>query len=131
MVALVEVSLAITALQVWRLFSLTGAAAVLPVLPTAVAGLGLIGVAMWLGQAGSLIPHSAHRTPTDDEPVANRDDDKYWKSGLIYINRDDPAIMVGKRFGIGWTLNLANPRSWLVLVTILSAAIGLSIARGR
>ena len=131
MVALVEVSLAITALQVWQFFSLTGAAAVLPVLPAAVGGLGLIGVAIWLGQAGSLLPHPSHRTPLDDEPVANRDDDTYWKAGLIYLNRDDPAIMVGKRFGIGWTLNFGNPKSWLVLGTILSAAIGLAFARGR
>jgi len=26
-------------------------------------------------------------------PNVNRDDDRFWKGGLIYVNRDDPAIM--------------------------------------
>jgi uncharacterized membrane protein len=29
--------------------------------------------------------------------------------GLLYLNRDDPAVMVGSRFGVGWTFNLGNP----------------------
>jgi len=31
------------------------------------------------------------------------------KAGLIYVNRDDPAIMSAPAFGVGWTFNLANP----------------------
>ncbi len=30
----------------------------------------------------------------------NRDDDRFWKGGLIYVNRDDPAIMVANWFGV-------------------------------
>jgi uncharacterized membrane protein len=26
--------------------------------------------------------------------LADRDDDRFWKGGLIYLNRDDPALMV-------------------------------------
>jgi len=41
-----------------------------------------------------------------------------------YSNRDDPALFVPKRFGVGYTLNFGNPRSWAVLavITLLPAA---------
>jgi hypothetical protein len=42
-----------------------------------------------------------------------------WK-GIFYSNPDDPALFVPKRYGIGYTLNFANPWSWAVLVLILA-----------
>ncbi|MGA0566634.1 DUF1648 domain-containing protein [Rathayibacter sp. KR2-224] len=36
------------------------------------------------------------------------DDDRYWKLGAIYVNSDDPATFVPKRFGVGWTVNLGS-----------------------
>ena len=55
-------------------------------------------------------------------PVAgtDRDDDRFWKAGLLYVNRDDPAIMVGARFGAGWTLNLGNPAARLIIAGIVA-----------
>ena len=45
-----------------------------------------------------------------------------WKMGVFYFNPDDPALFIPKRFGIGYTLNFANPWSWVVLaVTMLPA----------
>ncbi len=49
----------------------------------------------------------------------DRDDDRFWKAGLIYVNRDDPALLVGSRFGVGWTFNLANPTAWLFIAAIV------------
>lgn len=46
----------------------------------------------------------------------NRDDDRYWKLGTFYINPDDPALFVEKRFGSGWTNNFARPFSWVLLI---------------
>jgi uncharacterized membrane protein len=57
----------------------------------------------------------------------DRDDDRLWKAGLIYVNRDDPAIMVGARFGVGWTFNFANPIAWLVIAGIMAAPAGLAL----
>ena len=37
------------------------------------------------------------------------DDDSHWKAGLFYVNPDDPAILVPKRLGIGWTINFGRP----------------------
>ena len=47
-----------------------------------------------------------------------------WKAGIFYSNRDDPALFVPKRFGMGYTLNFGNSRSWAVLavITLLLAA---------
>ena len=59
--------------------------------------------------------------------VMNRDDDQFWKLGAFYCNRQDPAIWVEKRFGIGWTINIANPLAWVYLGAILVIAILISI----
>ncbi|KGA81751.1 DUF1648 domain-containing protein [Lysinibacillus fusiformis] len=50
-----------------------------------------------------------------DSQVMDVDEDRYWKGGLIYMNRQDPSIFVEKRFGVGWTMNLANPRGYIVI----------------
>lgn len=41
--------------------------------------------------------------------------DECWKLGQIYYNPNDPALMVEKRFGVGYTLNFANRLSWLLV----------------
>ena len=61
--------------------------------------------------------------------------DECWKLGLIYFNRNDPALWVEKRFGIGWTVNMANPKSWFLLGGILlfvaaSLVLGLVVGKG-
>ena len=50
---------------------------------------------------------SADRGRTD---AVFRDDDRYWYGGFFYNNPDDPAVFVPKRFGLGWTMNLATLR---------------------
>ncbi|HAU35446.1 MAG TPA: hypothetical protein DCW76_14390, partial [Lysinibacillus sp.] len=50
-----------------------------------------------------------------DSQVMDVDEDRYWKGGLIYMNRQDPSVFVEKRFGVGWTMNLANPRGYIVI----------------
>ena len=47
--------------------------------------------------------------------VMDVDEDRYWKGGLIYVNRQDPSVFVEKRFGVGWTMNFANPRGYIVI----------------
>ncbi len=57
----------------------------------------------------------------------SRDDDRYWKAGIIYVNRDDPAIFVSKRFGIGMTINFGNPVGILVMLLLIGVPILISI----
>ena len=38
-----------------------------------------------------------------------RGDDRYWKLGLFYYNKNDPAILVEDRFGTNGGVNYARP----------------------
>jgi uncharacterized membrane protein len=73
--------------------------------------------------------------PTDTPPVGDRTPDAAWKLGLLYYNPDDPALIVEKHFGIGWTLNFGRPAVWLILLGILLLSsivpIALSLVAGR
>ncbi|MEE6257363.1 DUF1648 domain-containing protein [Plantactinospora sonchi] len=78
----------------------------------------LIIVGVRTGQGGSRI--LADEQGTERPDAAHFDDDRYWRFvGLCYVNREDPAILVQKRVGLGWTFNFGNPRSYLVLAGIL------------
>ena len=59
--------------------------------------------------------------------VTDVDEDRYWKGGIFYVNREDPSIFVAKRFGVGWTLNFANPRGYVVFVLPLVILLLISI----
>jgi len=50
--------------------------------------------------------------------TGQRPPDAAWK-GSFYSNPGDPALLVPKRFGIGYTLNFGNPWSWAVLAFVL------------
>ncbi len=45
--------------------------------------------------------------------------DGWVAGGLIYFSKDDPALFVPKRVGIGQTLNMARPGSWAFLAAVL------------
>ena len=148
LLALVNLTLLLETLGKWQVYRLSGIGLVLPLLPFAAGLLILFAVAARTGQAGSRLPPGPGRpgprrpspgrpspgrpspgrpSPGDHGPAGiDRDDDRFWKAGLIYVNRDDPAIMVGARFGVGWTFNLANPMAWLVIGGIVAAPAGLA-----
>lgn len=58
----------------------------------------------------------------EEEQIVNRDDDKYYKFGSMYYNKNDPALFVEKRTGIGMTLNFARPAA-KVFAGIIAALI--------
>ncbi|MCU1423260.1 MAG: hypothetical protein JWN36_2911 [Microbacteriaceae bacterium] len=53
------------------------------------------------------------------------DDDSHWKGGLFYVNRADPALVVPRRFGLGWTLNLGRPGGVALTVLLLLVIAGV------
>lgn len=71
-----------------------------------------------VGQMGARIRISGGSG--EDTGENNLDDDVEWKAGMFYFNRSDPSILVGRRFGIGWTLNFGNPRSWILIAALLT-----------
>jgi uncharacterized membrane protein len=80
------------------------------------------------GQGGTRLARSspAGLTPVaEPSPVGDRTLDRYWKAGIFYVNTDDPALMVEARFGIGYTLNLGRPLSWVILVLLVGTPLAL------
>lgn len=77
-----------------------------------------------IGQSGSRIEMDYVDKPTDG--VIDMDDDRHWKFGLIYVNRDDPSLMVEKRFGVGWTMNFGHVGIWIFLVMLISSLVLIS-----
>ncbi|NLD91797.1 MAG: DUF1648 domain-containing protein [Fibrobacter sp.] len=73
-----------------------------------------IALSVKIGQGGSRV--NIKRYSNDQGMVINRDDDQYWKYGVFYVNRNDPAIFLEKRAGIGWTINFGQPLSWIIIV---------------
>lgn len=55
------------------------------------------------------------------------DDDARWHLGVFYANREDPSIVVPRRFGIGWALNWANPKSWGLVALLLAISIAFIV----
>ena len=53
-----------------------------------------------------------------------RNDPKNYKWGIFYFNSRDPRIFLSKRnIGMGWTLNFANPSSYLIIFLIIALAM--------
>ncbi len=48
----------------------------------------------------------------------NRDD--HWVAGIFYVNRENPRLLVPKRFAGGWTFNFAHPIAWVLLAGLLA-----------
>ena len=88
---------------------LPGGPWVIPASVAGILGLSLWSVLRWQEHAGG---------PGDDTP------DSCWKGGMIYYNAEDPALMVERRNGLGYTPNFAQPLGWamIVLVAMLVAA---------
>ena len=70
----------------------------------------LLGPILLVGAFSILLPWmaGAGKRPPDDG----------WR-GVFYSNPDDPALLVPKRYGIGYTLNFGNRWSWVVLAFVL------------
>jgi uncharacterized membrane protein len=80
-------------------------------------------ISLVLGQSGSRL-----FADTSSAGMA-RDDDEHWLLGTIYCNREDPSVFVPKRFGIGWTSNVARWETWALvagLVALCVLLIGLT-----
>jgi uncharacterized membrane protein len=58
---------------------------------------------------------------SDGPPVGDTTPDSCWLFGRLYFNRADPVLFVEKRMGLGYTLNLGNPVSWLVMIVAVTA----------
>jgi len=49
--------------------------------------------------------------------------DECWKLGQFYYNPQDPALLVERRFGLGYSPNFAKPLSWIVVTVLVIVPI--------
>ena len=83
-----------------------------------------------LGQGGSRMPVADEtQLAGSTVPVGDRTPDRYWKLGIFYFNRDDPAVLMEKRFGLGYSLNFARSTAWIILLLVLMGPLVPILAR--
>ena len=112
--ACIDLTLALKALRRWQIADLPGGLVILPV------ALGLAGLLAVVVHAGRIRGRAGTTAAGSD-----RDDDRFWKAGLVYVSHDDPALMVNARFGFALTPNLGNPRVWLIVGGVAAVLAGL------
>jgi len=82
----------------------------------------LIRIYRGIGQGGALLEDGSVDAPLAGELT----DNAHWFLGVTYINRDDPSTLVESRF-FGYTYNLGNRLSLLIIGTFLTACLGLTV----
>jgi uncharacterized membrane protein len=118
LVAMIDVGMLGSSLLMWT-GTVTSWAPLMVVLPT----LAAVAVAVVVLARNN----RARDEGEEDTGMTHRDDDRYWRGGLFYINHEDRALLVPRRFGLGWTLNLGNPKTAMLLAGV-AALIGSLIA---
>ncbi|MBD7984239.1 DUF1648 domain-containing protein [Sporosarcina sp. Sa2YVA2] len=97
-------------------------------LPIGFALVMLISTAIYafkVGQGGARIQPPFEEDSA--EGITTHDDDRFWKAGVFYVNRNDPSIFVEKRFGVGWTINFGNPVGYFILFLPIVIILGISL----
>jgi len=85
--------------------------------------LGAAWLAIHYGQGGSRLENAQGTAPLTDGLADNR----LWKLGVFYVDRDDPSWLVEHRFGFGYTLNFGNPKAVAIFAAFLAAILGLAV----
>lgn len=75
-----------------------------------------------IGQSGNRVKGKAHKGT-----IINRDDDRYWKAGMFYFNKEDPSLFVEKRVSVGFTINFGRPLAIILCVALLVFIVGISL----
>jgi len=85
----------------------------------------LVAILVHTGQGGANLSRAGSESDIAEaaRPVGDRTPDQCWRAGMFYVNPQDPAILVEKRFGIGYTLNFGRPAAWLLIAFIIALSV--------
>ncbi|WP_246076811.1 DUF5808 domain-containing protein [Amycolatopsis cihanbeyliensis] len=118
-----NLGLGVSALRLWEITPPSTFWAVAAYVPLVAA---IVGWVLWerrVGQAGHRLP-AERGEEEEDAGVVQRDDDRNWfLAGMVYVSRRDPALLVHRRVGTYWTLNLGHPVAWLLLAGLAAFAL--------
>ncbi len=111
-IVLLGVTMLLSYFQLMTIHPEIGAGAVKLVIPFGFLLLVLIGTLIFAVKVG----RSDKDMKTNVQAqIMDLDEDRYWKGGMFYFNKNDPSIFVEKRFGVGWTINFANPFGYVIV----------------
>jgi uncharacterized membrane protein len=77
---------------------------------------GVIGLVAFAAYAARGIPREPVRNPSA------------WRAGMFYVDRDDPALFVPKRTGLGYTFNFGHPAALLITLGTLVLPLIVALA---
>jgi uncharacterized membrane protein len=80
-------------------------------------------VALRYGQGGSKLERDVEEAPLTGALADNR----HWYLGLIYFNREDPSLIIERRFGFGYTINFGNWKAVALLAGLLVVTLSIPI----
>lgn len=66
--------------------------------------------------------------PKDKSLYTIESSDENWIYGFIYYNKSDSSLIVEKRLGAGWSMNMAHPLGKavsIILAVILIISVGI------
>ncbi|MBI4916598.1 MAG: DUF1648 domain-containing protein [Acidobacteria bacterium] len=84
---------------------------------------GTVYLSVRYGQGGSRLENANAATPLTNGIADNRN----WVLGMFYVNRNDPSILVERRFGLGYTLNFGNWKAAALFAAFTAAIVVLLI----
>ncbi|MGO1051505.1 DUF5808 domain-containing protein [Crossiella sp. CA198] len=124
-VALANLTVLAHALPQWGILPIDGWFTALGYLPLALALAAWLRFSIRVGEAGHRLPAE----PGEEAPApVRRDDDRHWHlAGMLYLNRRDPAVLVHRRSGLFWTLNLGHPLAWTAVAAVILLAVLTSL----
>jgi uncharacterized membrane protein len=118
-----NIQIFVHALQNWNILPSTVFWTIAGFMPAGMAVLGFLAWEMRVGQAGHRLP-ALPGEEEEDSGVVQRDDDRYWYlAGMIYVNRRDRAVLVHRRVGAFWTLNVGHPVAWVLISAIVATGL--------
>jgi len=83
---------------------------------------GVLYIAIRYGQGGARLEKARIDTPLTNGLADNRQ----WVLGVFYVNRDDPSILVERRFGFGYTINFGNWKALLLMAVFFGTLFGIA-----
>jgi uncharacterized membrane protein len=124
----INITLALSSFKEWRIIHTRNIAIlILPVIALVVVTMI---VSFTTGQAGSNVRiKDNQKSEINIEPLKDTsDDDRYWKGGVVYVNRNDGRVLAPKRFGVGFTFNMGNPVTIVIFAIVIAIPVTIIIS---
>jgi len=91
--------------------SATGGRLLKPVLALSLAGVLALLAFVW--KSARTIPREPAHNPSA------------WRGGFFYVDREDPALFVPKRYGLGYTFNYGHPAALPLTLALVIVPLGI------